>query len=329
MKKYNICNILINDTSSPAFDYSIKTYDEDNNEVVLISDSDFRNLLLIKYFTFNVLSPSYYDTVREEIVDLCSDLDSAIGMFKAIFTTWSADRVEGFYKLYQALRAKYDPISNYDKNSTITTTYSGTETNTNTPTGSEKETTDYKGTRKNETEFTGTETNTNTPTGTETTTHSKEGSEELSKVKGQHTDVDTTQRTTYDSADFYDTDKVSKDNATYTDTDTTSFEDRKDTDELTFTDRKTEDVKTFTNRKDTNTESFTNRSDEVTKTFTNRQTTDVKTFTNRKDEVSEHTSGNIGTTTSQMMIESQFPLTEKDSLANYIVASFVADNLMI
>lgn len=306
--KWNLCNVIYNLDTSDQFTFDITVLDEEGNTVTLLTDNFFKMKVYTKYTSFSLPAPKFFDTVSETWQHITTDIDEAGSMLKSIFTSWKDDKKLGFYQLYKALRAEYDPISNYDKHSTITTEYLGTETNTNTPTGSEKTTIEYEGT----------ETNTNAPTGTETSTVTKAGTETVDMVKGAHLDTDESSKTTYDSASYLNTDKNTHDTPTYTDSDTTSFEDRVDTTELTFTDRETTDTRSFTDRKDT-----------TELTFTDRETTDTKSFDERKDIITEETYGNIGTTTSQMMIESQFPLQAKDKLMDMIVSQFIHENCII
>lgn len=350
MKRWNIINLLMNDQSNPPFEFSVTAQDEDGDDVELVSDSSFRLQLMTRYWNFNILTPSYYDTEAEQHIELCQNISDAVSMLHAIFMQWVEDRAQGFYKLYEALRAEYNPVHNYDMTMISTTDYKGSEKNTVTPSGSEKVTLTKLGTEKHETEksgsethetaFTGTEKNTNTPSGTETRTTTKEGSEQTDMVKGAHLDTVQNSRTTFDSDTDYDTDKTTTDMPTYTDTDTLSFTDREDATTLSFDQRKTEDEKSFTDRKDTLTDSFTNRKDTLTDSFTDRKdetettfnqrkTEDEKTFTDRQDEINEHKFGNLGVTTSQQMISSQFPLTEMDKLQSYIINTFVHECLVI
>lgn len=111
--------------------------------------------------------------------------------------------------------------------------------------------------------------------------------------------------------------------------DTTSFDDRQTEVSLSFTNRQDAEVKTFTNRKTENELSFTNRQDTEVKSFTDRQDEAVKSFDDRIDTHDYHEYGNIGVTTSQQMITSQFPLTELDKLQHYIVNDFVHSNMVI
>lgn len=385
MKKWNLMNLIMNDNTN---NYQIQVTDDEHQTHTLITSDNFKKILKQRYSQFALLTPSYYDTETNEHIELVTSRADAIDWFYNVFSTWKLDRQDGFLKLYEALRAKYNPITNYDKTIQSTTEYKGTETNTNTPTGkeinkntpsgietvtktpsgTETKTVGYAGTEvnvhaidgteKNSKTYSGTETNTNTPSGSEQETLTKSGSEAVTHSIGQR--VSTTAKTAYNDETFKDAEKTTE--AAAQDSDTTNFTSRQDTnvksfnnrsttDQKSFTNRKDEDTKTFTNRQDTDTKSFTNRQDTETMSYTNRQdeevksftnrqtidelsfdnrqTTDVKSFTDRVDEYNYREFGNIGVTTSQQMIESQFPLTEKDQLMHYIVNLFVHENLII
>lgn len=247
----------------------------------VLSANAFRQLIRSKFFDFKYVTSFVYnpETGKREIIDT---IDKACDSLIESISVWKHDRLPAFRKLLEALRADYNPVSNYDKTSVITTEYSGKEKTEFTPTG--------------------TETDTLSMSGTETDTLSKSGSEDRSFEKG---DEDRKHyKTTYDNATplLTDEDKLEGVNGVaYTDKDTLEFTDRQDT-----------NTKTFTNRQDTNTHSFTNRKD-----------TSERSFTNRQDTVTEHTSGNIGVTTSQQMILSQFGITDPDNIEYYCVADFV------
>ena len=329
MKKWNIINLLINDQSTPPYDYSITYTDEDNNTTELISGADFCNLILQKYWSFWIMTPSYYDTVQNRYIEFCDNITDAIGFLHMTFENWASDRVEGFMKLYEALRGEYNPIENYNKNIESTMEYKGKETNTETPTGTETDTFTPSGTETDTLTKSGSEKNTETPSGTETDTLTKTGSTTNTHNSGSNGvgHVTTLSKTPYDSAGFLDAEKTVE--SPYTDNDVESFTDRTDTNTKSFTGRKTEDELTFTNRQDTNVKTFTNRQNQTVRSFTNRKTEHEKSFTNRIDEYKYHEWGNIGVTTSQQMIMSQFPLTEKDKLKDYIVNLFVHENLVL
>lgn len=328
MKKWNICNLIFNDDTLPPFSYEVSGENSEGDTVVLISSDEFVHILVQKYFSFYLLTPSFYDTENESIVELCPTIAPAITHLHSVFNYWVSDRINGFMKLYEALRGEYNPIENYNKHiestmenkgkETTVESPTGTETETYTPTGTETDTHTKAGTEKTTETPSGTETETTTKTGTETNTHN-------AGVTGSHTT--TLSKTPYDSSSFLDAEKTVE--QPYSDNDVQSFSDRSDTKNKTFTDRKTDTELSFTNRQDTDTHSYTNRQDTTTKSFTNRKTETEKSFTNRIDEYKYHEWGNIGVTTSQQMIESQFPLTEKDTLSNYIVNLFVHENLIL
>lgn len=281
--KWNSTYLLVNDLTN---DYTVSgthIVDEQTETVTLVTDQQFRDIMIAKYNIFNMLPPGYPDPETHHFVSLVTNKTEAIAYFKKLFDRWVADKIAGYIKLYEALRATYNPVNNYDKTIHSTMEYSGSETTTETPSG--KETVELT--------KTGSEKSTETPTGEEKVEHSI----------GQSTV--TNSKTTYDSATFQDTDKQI-DNAR-TNTDTTSFEDRQTETELSFT-----------NRKDTEERSFTNRKTETEKAFDDR----IDTYDYREW-------GNIGVTTSQQMITSQFPLTELDKLQHYIVNDFVHSNLVI
>ena len=281
--KWNSTYLLVNDLTN---DYTVSgthIVDEQTETVTLVTDQQFRDIMIAKYNIFNMLPPGYPDPETHHYVSLVTNKTEAITYFKKLFDMWMADKIAGYIKLYEALRATYNPVNNYDKTIHSTMEYSGSETTTETPSG--KETVEL------------------TKSGTETSTETPTGEEKIEHSIGQATV--TNSKTTFDSSTFQDTDKQV--DTARTNTDTTSFEDRQTETELSFT-----------NRKDTEERSFTNRKTETEKTFDDR----IDTYEYREW-------GNIGVTTSQQMITSQFPLTELDKLQHYIVNDFVHSNLVI
>lgn len=328
MKKWNILNLIMNDTSLPSFDYDIIGQDEEGNNVTLCSNQDFRTLIFSKYFTTFLLTPSYYDTVQNSHVELCDNINSAIDFLHSVFTTWSVDRVPGFMKLYNALRGDYNPLGTYSKHIDSTTEYKGKEKETETPSGTETETFTPSGTETDTLTKSGKEKETETPSGSETETTAKTGTETNTHNSGLNDSphVTTLAKTSYDSSTFRDVERTTEDS--YSDNDVTSFADREDTKTKTFNQRKTENELEFTNRQDTNVKSFTNRKDETIKTFTNRKTETEKTFTDRKDVYTYDSYGNTGGMSYQKLILEQFNITSADDLASYIVNLFVHENLI-
>ena len=328
MKKWNILNLMMNDNSLPTFSYNIIGQDEEENNITLCSDQDFKTLIMSKYFTTFLLTPSYYDTVRNEHVELCNDINSAIAFLHSVFTTWASDRIPGFMKLYEALRSDYKPTNNFSKHIDSTTEYTGKEKETETPSGTETETYTPSGTETDTLTKTGKEKETETPSGSETETTAKSGTETNTHNSGLNNNphVTTLAKTSYDSSTFRDVERTTEDS--YSDNDVTSFADREDTKTKTFDQRKTESEIEFTNRQDTNVKSFTNRKDETVKSFDNRKTETEKSFTDRKDIYSYDSYGNTGTYSSQKLILEQFNVTSADDLASYIVNLFVHENLI-
>ena len=243
MRKYNILDILYNEPSRtpPYIDFEITVADDDGNSITLITDATFKDFLRQYYFDFWYMTPSYYNSVTNQHVELAPDVATAAQMLGYHFNQWKADRAHGFLRLYEALMEQYNPIHNYDK--TIHSTMN------------------YKGKEKDEL--------------------TKSGSEQLQMSKAQ--DVLTVSKTAYDSDSFNPNTKS------------------------------VEDAKT-----DTNTQSYNNRKD-----------TRDKSFENRIDEYDYREYGNIGVTTTQQMITSQFPLTDIDALKRYIVNLFVHENLVL
>ena len=322
MKKWNSAYILYSDTTHL---FNLSGTDSEGQTVNLLTDAAFRQIMLSRYNIFSFLSPGYLDMDTDEWVDLVTTKADAINYFKTLFDTWMNDKKEGYIKLYEALRASYNPVNNYDKTIHETTEYSGQEINTMTPTGSETNTLTKSGTEKNTETPTGSETNTLTKSGTETSTETPTGEETVTHSIGQATT--TTSRPTFDSSTMLATEQAQ--DAAKENSDTTTFDDRQTEVSLSFTNRQDAEVKTFTNRKTENELSFTNRQDTEVKSFTDRQDEAVKSFDDRIDTHDYHEYGNIGVTTSQQMITSQFPLTELDKLQHYIVDDFVHNNMII
>ena len=328
MKKWNICNLIYNDNSTPPFSYAVSATDSEGNTVELVSSLEFIQLLLQKYFTMYLLTPSFYDTEGEQHIEFCPDTGSAIDFLHMIFANWVNDRADGFLKLYETLRGEYNPLGNYSKHIDSTMEYEGTEKETETPSGTETNTYTPSGTETDTLTKSGKEKETETPSGTETETNAKSGTETNTHNSGLNNTphVTTLAKTSYDSATFRDVERTTEDS--YSDNDVTSFTNREDTKTTTFTNRKTESELEFTNRQDTNVKSFTNRKDETVKSFTNRKTETEKSYTDRKDVYSYDSYGNIGNYSYQKLILDQFNVTEADDLAGYIVNLFVHENLI-
>lgn len=149
------------------------------------------------------------------------DFDEVGDMWHELVVAYINTNAHNLKFLYDGINAEYNPLNNYDKNSTITTTMNGKEINTNTPSGIETETTTI----------------------------------------GNGKVTNTSQISPNENDEFYNAAKNISEN-----------------DE---------------------------QMNLVERSFEDRNTTDTREFENRNDVVVEHTSGNIGTTTSIDMLEQE------------------------
>lgn len=316
-KKWNSAYLLMNDNTNH---YDLIGTTTEGDSVTLFTDATFRQIMLSKYYIFNMLPGGYYDEDQNRWISLVNSKADAITYFKNLFTTWMTDKKDGYLKLYEALRAAYNPLNNYDKTIHSTMEYSGTETNTFSPTGLESVTLTKSGKElRTETPSgsestvltkSGTETTTETPSGTETKTLTKSGSETITETPSgtetktltktgaetttetptgqesvQHSigqAVSTSAKTTFDSSTFLDTERQT--DAARTNTDTTSFNQRQTETALAFTNREDSEVTSFDDRQTETETSFTNRQDAEVTSFTNRQTEVETSFDQRQDE---------------------------------------------
>lgn len=179
MKSYNILNLLSNDESE--FDYAFKIYDEAGTEVELYSGADFFLKIAHKYNSFSLLMPRYYDDDEHQMVEMIEDRDGAIDYLHYIYDLWYRDRCEGIQKMFNTLRADYNPLWNVDgvEGHVEETTYAGNESNVH----------------SGHDDYTKGSGSTNTRTGNEV--DSPSGSNAM-----------TTSKTTFDDNTFKDTDKV-------------------------------------------------------------------------------------------------------------------------
>lgn len=209
---------------------------------------------------------------------------------------WNSGRAQGFLDSIAALALDYDPISNYDKISDIIKgSYENGDTVTVTPSG--------------------TKTNTRTESGKETDTETKSGTR--------------TSTDTYDKTDTTTGDVTTYENTAYRNDDqTTVGQSGTITTEESFDNFQTENEKSFTNRKTTDVESFDQYKTETERepnAFTKNIHNDSGQWTEYSHDY-EHTSGNIGVTTSQDMIISEIKLRAQNIIDNY-VTMFANENL--
>ena len=209
---------------------------------------------------------------------------------------WNSGRAQGFLDSIAAMTLEYDPISNYDKISDIIHgDYNKGETTTFTPSGTKTNTREEKGK----------ETNKETRDGTRTE------EQEFDK-----TDTTTGEVTTYENTSYRNDDQSElTQDGTITTTES-------------FTDYQIENEKSFTNRETTNTESYNQYKTETERTpedFVKNIHNDSGNWVNYSHDY-EHTSGNIGVTTSQDMIISEIKLRAQNIIDNY-VTMFANENL--
>lgn len=161
-------------------------------------------------------------------------------------------------------------------------------------------TTDYKGNEKDTMVFSGSEKDTSAFIGKEKSDNTRTG-KDIHKY-GEQTNTNTEQVSPENNNEFRNRQKNINTDNEYTNEN--SFENRHDITEL----------------------SFDNRQNETTKTFTNRQNENTKTFMNREDEVNELTTGNIGVTSSQQMLQSEMDLRNSD-LLSWLIDKFASEYL--
>ena len=338
MKKWSSVELTINCDDDTSFKNGVKfTYtpiEEDGTlgtPIVFFTWENFYDIMLERYTDFNYLTGSYHSSVSNSEIELCDTLAKALAKFKKSVNTFVLDKQNAFEKLFQALYSKYDPISNYDKYSHITVDYKGKETSSTDYTGQETDTLVKSGSETDTLTKSGQETDTLTKSGSETNTKTMSGKEKTTNHNAATTE--TTAKTAFDSgnSEWLNTEKV--DGAAHDDYNETEYgsggSTRRDTDALTFTQRQDQNTLSFNQRQDQNTLSFNQRQDQNTKAFSDRNDTTEKSFTNRQDETNEYTHGNIGVTTTQQMITSQFPLTEADEIRQYIMSCFVHKYLIV
>ena len=135
--KWNSTYLLVNDTTNDYTVSGTRIVDDQPVTVTLVTNEQFRDIMISKYNIFSMLSPGYPDPETHHYVSLVTNKTEAIAYFKKLFDRWVADKIAGYIKLYEALRATYNPVNNYDKTIHSTMEYSGTETTTETPTGKE------------------------------------------------------------------------------------------------------------------------------------------------------------------------------------------------
>lgn len=203
---------------------------------------------------------------------------------------WNEERKKNYFEAIDALHAVYNPINNYDKSSDIITGESQTP-------------------YEDDVTRTGGYSDTRTIAGKETIETSESGTK--------------TNERTFDNSDDTTNESSTDENTLYrNDTKSTTDHSGTITDEERFTNRKTTVEKSYSNGyTDTTTKEFNedntttrHQYDAVTKVVNNDTISGVTKY----DHVFEHTTGNIGVTTSQQMIQSEIDLRIYNIIDNYV-----------
>lgn len=314
-KIWNVAALLYNEDLSfnpPSYDYSLNVSDADGNTVSIWNPTGFYFLIVTKFTSFCYLTPRFYDPESEQMIDFASNTTEALGLFRETYSAWVASRQPAIEKLFQALRANYNPIWNVDgvEGRIQQTTHTGTDTDkktgditktgktTDTSTG--KSTTENTGSSKNE--KTGNETT--APTGSETAT--------TAKTTFIDDDFENAQQTTTS----FSLDRV--DTHTYNQVTDTYMIDGQDP--LT----ETYEVDAQNPLKDTYEIDAQNPLKE-------KYNTELQKTLNLSDQDLEMTirQGNIGVTKSQDLVLSEKDVRDVDDIINYAIYDFVHRNLVL
>lgn len=268
--------------------------------VGIISGSDIVNMIISKYkkwcFEYDNSRPFIPATIPQGWDDEHIDAYSIfIEMWNGFVNVELNNSVAMAIK---AIKSEYDPISNYDKTSEIKRgTLDVDYTEIQTPSGK----------KKIEESDTGTETNTLDKSG-QIETQTSYGKTDTNKVSTDENATFRDERQSVGGGSDTVTETYGANDEPYTETDTKSFENRKHTTEETYDEYQIENKKEF---------------DKVTKLI-NTSGDDVTNY----EHMYEVTKGNIGTMTSQEMIESSIALA-LNNLTEKIVRKFVTDYLFI
>lgn len=317
-KKWQIANLLFNDNTN--FDYSL-TYTNEAGDSVTLYDSDtFWDKVVYKYTSWCITSPSFYDTETNTIIYTADNINKAIMMLHKLYNIWRNEKLPGFIKLYEAMRANYNPIWNVDGVTGIIS--EDTHTGSSTDARSGNDTTTASGT------------DTTTASGTDSTLHSGTITNGKNVTLDQNirsgsvttaasgTDTTTNQVSTFDDV----TNWKNKDKSAlgYGKSETETYNNL--TDAHTYS-----DLDTQTNN---NTDATTYGKADATvygrsdRTDYNSSNTETRNLSDKHVEMNIR-QGNIGVTKTQELLESQLDLTNRDELIDYMIADFIHNNCII
>lgn len=317
-KKWQIANLLFNDNTN--FDYSLSYTNEAGDSVTLYDSDTFWDKVVYKYTSWCITSPSFYDTETNTIIYTADNINKAIMMLHKLYNIWRSEKLPGFIKLYEAMRANYNPIWNVDGVTGIISEDTHTGTSTDARTGND--TTTASGT------------DTTTASGTDSTLHSGTITNGKNVTLDQNirsgsvttaasgTDTTTNQVSTFDDV----TNWKNKDKSAvgYGKSETETYNNL--TDAHTYS-----DLDTQTNN---NTDATTYGKADATvygrsdRTDYNSSNTETRNLADKHVEMNIR-QGNIGVTKTQELLESQIDLTNRDELIDYMIADFIHNNCII
>lgn len=203
---------------------------------------------------------------------------------------WAMSNYHVINREYEVMVAEYDPLSNYDKKSTITTTKNGQEIIDNT----------IKGNKIEELQKIGLEKNQNTKKGYDQIDYTKDG-EEITTDSSDTSIVRVVEKenSPYDMNTYEENEKTTETENPYRKESNLSYVGRVDSEKHSYSnDYSNDTVTSYEDRKDVSTSKY---SDD----YSNKNTT---SFIDRNDVVEERTYGNIGVTTSTQMARDEMSL---------------------
>lgn len=231
----------------------------------------------------------YGSRVFDPIEERDSDTD-ILYEFMNSTREWAMSNYHVVNKEYEVMTAEYDPLSNYDKKSTITTTKNGQEIVNNTITGDKIEELQKIGLEKNQ----------NTKKGYDQIDYTKDG-EEITTDSSDTSIVRVVEKenSPYDMNSYEENEKTTETENPYRKESNLSYVGRVDSEKHSYSnDYSNDTITSYEDRKDVSTSKY---SDD----YSNKNTT---SFVDRNDVVEERTYGNIGVTTSTQMAKDEMYL---------------------
>ena len=231
----------------------------------------------------------YGSRVFEPIEERDSDTD-ILYEFMNSTREWAMSNYHVINREYEVMVAEYDPLSNYDKKSTITTTKNGQEIVDNT----------IKGNKIEELQKIGLEKNQNTKRGYDQIDYTKDG-EEITTDSSDTSIIRVVEKenSPYDMNSYEENEKTTETENPYRKESNLSYVGRVDSEKHSYSnDYSDNTITSYEDRKDVSTSKY---SDD----YSNKNTT---SFVDRNDVIEERTYGNIGVTTSTQMARDEMSL---------------------